>query len=119
METDFNAICEDDSTDEIGNILCTMWRECGQGDFTLVNKTLSTESKRAATIQQSQGMEGGDMIDSDDENDGASLPSGTMNSRIEEGDEAMEEVEEEEPVPLVDPDGWQTVSKPKKTTKKR
>ncbi len=26
METDFNTVCEDESCDELGDLLCTMWR---------------------------------------------------------------------------------------------
>jgi hypothetical protein len=110
LESDFNTICEDESTEELGELIVTLWRTCGEGDLTLLNKVLSTESLRATVIQQSRGLEGGDEIDSDNENDGT-----TLEAVLEGNEKAIEEdMEMEEAPPLVDPDGWQTVTKPKK-----
>ena len=36
METDFNVICEDESTDELGDLLCNMWRMCGEGSVLVI-----------------------------------------------------------------------------------
>ena len=46
MENDFNTICEDESPDELGDLLCTMWRQCGEGDFNLVTNALAREYTR-------------------------------------------------------------------------
>jgi hypothetical protein len=40
MESSFNTICEDESTDEIGQLLCTMFHQCCNGDLTLVTEAL-------------------------------------------------------------------------------
>jgi hypothetical protein len=46
METDFNAILEDGSPDELGELLVTMWRQCGEGDFTIATNALAKEYMR-------------------------------------------------------------------------
>ena len=122
METDFNTVCEDESTDEIGELLVNLWRQCGEGDFTIVNKIISTESKRLEVIGQSRGLERGDEMDSDDENEGLSMPrldaivEGT--SGIDETDMETEELESAEPEPpRIDPDGWETVTRNNKKGK--
>ena len=46
METEFNTILEDGSPDELGELLVTMWRQCGEGDFTLVTNALAREYVR-------------------------------------------------------------------------
>ena len=134
LESDFNTLCEDESTDEIGNILVNMWRECGDGNFERVHQIISRERLRSTdVIKQSQGLESGDMIDSDDENEGGELEAeigardesiipfefSSASSSIAdvammvESSEAPELVE----APVADPDGWETVTKPKKTNK--
>jgi len=58
METDFNTICEDESTEELGDLLCLMWTQCGVGDYTLVTNALAREFYRhtAETLAQSRGF---------------------------------------------------------------
>jgi hypothetical protein len=41
LEDNFNTICEDGSTDELGDLLVSMFRQCCEGDFTLVTNALA------------------------------------------------------------------------------
>jgi pre-rRNA-processing protein TSR2 len=116
LETNFETICEDDSPDELGELLVQMYRECGLGNFTLVTNTLSREFQRHSVVSRSQGIEqGGDAIDSDEDgemtNEGNNSNMGVI----------VEEEEEEEVPPRVDADGWENVvsGKKKKGGKKK
>ena len=105
MDEDFQTTCEDGSPGELGELFCTMWRNCGAGDFTIVNNAMASERVRNDTIARSMGLDSGtgDAIDSDDEcEDGMDM---------EEAAEAMEAVPEE---PLVDEDGFMMAGKGKK-----
>lgn len=140
METDFNTLCEDGSAEEIGEILVTMWRQCAAGDFTLVNNIREKEARVAGNFRQSQGLEGGDEIDSDDENEGLdmaevtaeympTMPSFSFSatqsavaaagtSTIPENTEdAMDTTTTEEKSPQPDPDGWEVAGR--RRTKKK
>lgn len=109
METDFNTICEDESCDELGDLLCTMWRECGQNKFDLVNNALAREQSRNSALITSQGVDhAGDELDSDDDEEiGAA---GDMNM------EMMEEAEQRAAAaaPVIDEDGFETITKGRK-----
>jgi hypothetical protein len=125
METQFNTILEDGSPDELGDLLVTMWRECGEGNFTIVTNALAREYVRHEVVRRSQGVEGGDAIDSDDEDgcgdDTEGIIAAELAAITEEGEGAMEmeDGDEEEEVPRVDPDGWETVARGKKTVSKK
>lgn len=120
LEDQLKTICEDGSPDEIGQVLCSMWSECIVGNYNMVNTMIARERARrnANVIQYSQVLAGGDDEDgeSDDEEDGARDP----NALIQEAMDAMNagelmtinegEMEEDAP-PLVDEDGFQTVSR--------
>jgi len=69
LDTQFKTICEDGSPDEIGDILCTMWRQCLAGDFGLVNNTLAREASRSEMVSKSEGLVNGDAMDDDDDDD--------------------------------------------------
>lgn len=104
METKFQTICEDGSTDELADIFLTMWRETGVGNFALVTNALAREFQRHEIVTASVGLEGGDAIDSDGEDEA-------------EGDAMM--MEEEAPTlvpvaPVVDEEGFETVVRGKK-----
>lgn len=117
LETNFETICEDDSPDELGDLLVQMYRECGLGDFTLVTNSLSREFQRHSVVSRSQGIEqGGDALDSDSDEDGDMTNEGN-NSNM---GVIQEEEEEEERPPRVDADGWESVivGKKKKGGKK-
>lgn len=119
MEAHFNTMLEDGSPDEIGELLCEMWRKCAAGDFEMVNTIKGKERMRPSVTGQCQGLEGGDAIDSDDENDGLALGDVMQTLKEEgegEGDMEAEEDEAEAP-PLVDEDGFQTVVSGKKKKK--
>ena len=121
METQFNTILEDGSPDELGDLLVTMWRECGEGNFTLANNALAREYVRHEVVSRSQGVEGGDAIDSDDDGEEDETAAAKLAAVVEEGAMEMEgemEEEEEEEVPRVDADGWETVARGTKKTKK-
>ncbi len=118
LEQEFNTICEDGSPEELGEMFCVMWRKCCNGDFTMVTDVLAREYVRHEMVSKSQGLAGGD-ADSDDEggldDNGEALVAEAMET-IQEDDSAMQEEEQEAP-PLVDPDGWETVTR--KSNKKK
>jgi len=133
METHFNTLLEDDSPDEIGEILCTMFNNIVKGDFEMVNGICAKEAARTASLagqgvaQRSQGMGGNGDEDSDDdieENEEskarmqAALAEASVGGGLagvkEEGDEDVDMEEEEEAPPLVDEDGFETVISGKK-----
>ena len=103
MDTHFSTICEDESPDELGAIICELYTKCGEGNFELVNSMMQKEALRGGVVSQSVGCDKGDEIDDDDDEEGEG----------EEAEYAMEEALEEE-LPKVDPEGWETVSKKKK-----
>lgn len=130
METDFNTICEDESTDELGDLLCTMWRQCGEGDFTLVTNALAREFSRHTheTLARSQGdsissrthnnflinfiigIDGGDECDSDDDEDDAEVAA--ANDEL-----VTQEIEKQGPV--IDEDGFETIGTGRRGRKPR
>jgi pre-rRNA-processing protein TSR2 len=69
LDTQFKTICEDGSPDDIGDILCTMWRQCLAGDFSLVMNTLAREALRSEMVSKSEGLVNGDAMDDDDDDD--------------------------------------------------
>lgn len=104
-DSNFSMVCEDGSPDEIGELLVMMWNQCSQGDFTLVQNAIGREQARQNVVSASQGLEGGDIVDEDD---------------MEGGDayiETIEEETEEPPAPIVDEDGFQTVTRARKPRK--
>jgi hypothetical protein len=52
LETHFNVMCDDGSPDEIGELLCTMWRECCAGEFSRVHNILGKEFMRHETVSR-------------------------------------------------------------------
>jgi len=105
METQLNTVCEDNSIEEIGELLVLMWRECGQGNFNLVNNALSREVQRQEVLSRSQGIDStGDMMDSDEEDEVTAGNEAVLNAITEE-----DVMDEEPPEPLVDADGFETV----------
>lgn len=118
MDTYFYTICEDGSTDEIGDLFVRMWRECCSGSFTLVENALAREFMRHDMITKSEGLEGGDIDDGSDDGVGGKLPPVDEDDLGE--DEAVDEdggmeVANESRGP--DPDGWETVARGKKSKK--
>lgn len=69
LDTQFKTICEDGSPDDIGDILCTMWRQCLAGDFGLVKDTLAREAMRSEMVSKSEGLVNGDAMDDDEDED--------------------------------------------------
>lgn len=71
METFFNTVCEDESPDELGQLLVGMWNRCCEGDFAQVLEIKRKEALRggAGVLRQSQGLANGDAMDSDDDSD--------------------------------------------------
>ena len=87
METDFNTICEDDSPMELGDLLCTLWHECGEGNFTIATNALAREYERheRQVLARSQGIDNGDEVDSDDDEEvGAAQNEEMMLEAVEE-----------------------------------
>lgn len=140
LDFHFQTICEDGSPDEIGDIFCTMWRQCIIGDFTLVTNALAKEYVRHEMVSKSEGLTGGDAADDSDNDDNnneselllqealsahkaASRSNNNMES-INENDEQQdmlidsENIEIAQTLPKVDPDGWETVTKGKKSNKR-
>ena len=138
LDIHFQTICEDGSPDEIGDIFCTMWRQCIIGDFTLVTNALAKEYVRHEMVSKSEGLTGGDAADDSDNDDNnneselllqealsahkVSINSMQSINEIDE-EQAMiidnENIEIVQTIPKVDPDGWETVTKGKKTNKKK
>lgn len=94
LEVEMNIICEDGSPDELSELLVTMWRECGEGNFTLVTNALAREYTRHDVLSKSQGLETGDCIDEDDDED----------ENMEMDDEPRQPA-----LPIIDEDGFETV----------
>lgn len=113
METYFNTILEDGSGDELGDLLCVMWRNCSIGDFTMVQEIMRKESLRPQILQQSRGLEtGGDILDSDDEamdEDGCASSTVFHQAFAHELEMLKEEEENSPEMDLVDEDGFERV----------
>lgn len=122
METEFNAVCEDGSPDEIGEVLAQMFRACCAGDFSMVERTLHNERVRADSGKRnSVGIDRGDAVLSDDEDEDGRVDGAQENMLLEaiaEGAEGGEDggMDVEAPelipaprVPIVDEDGFETV----------
>lgn len=96
-------VCEDGSPDEIGEIIVTMYRQCAEGDFSLVNSTIERERARQDVVARSTGLEaGGDVLDESE-----AAPSTELNTIVEEEVSAY--------VPEVDEEGFETVARGKRT----
>ena len=134
LEQQFNTVLEDGSPDELGEMLCTMWRQCGEGNFTMTTTALAQESARREAIARSQGVDNtGDVMDSDDDEEdgfygagdevaafvaaavaggGGGEAAATSSSMFQQlggggdGDGGM--MEEEDRLPRVDAEGWET-----------
>lgn len=127
LETEFNTICEDGSPDELGELFVTLWRQCCEGDFTLVNNIMAKETMRKDFIAQSQGLADGDIDDgaSDGDPENEEMLNEMIDEAVQqelqksEGDMAGQMEEEENTPPLVDPDGWETVTRGKKKPQKK
>jgi hypothetical protein len=103
LETNFSTICEDESPDELGELICNLYNQCGVGNFDLVTNLRDAESLRKGVVAQSVGVDKGDAIDDEDESDADDA----------EAAEALLEEALEEEIPKVDPDGWEVISKKK------
>ncbi len=112
VDEEFSMVCEDGSPDEIGEILIQMWRECNEGEFRIVQNVIGKEREREALnpLKQSQGLEGGDAIDENEET-GEETPDISM--------EMAEAVEEAPTGPIIDEDGFETVVRGKRGKKTR
>jgi len=134
LEVNFFTVCEDGSTEEVGDILCTMWRQCCEGDFTLVHNSLAREYVRHEheVLQQSQGLcEDGDIDIGDDQGaDNNNLE--TVNSVFSDRMQCINEFEEEnkiEPIETTitdvtngvqnEEEGWETVQRGKSSNSKK
>lgn len=71
MESNFCTICEDDSTDDLGQIICDLFNQCCVGDLTIVHRMLNQEAERnkGNFLGRSVGLERGDEIDDDEDDD--------------------------------------------------
>jgi pre-rRNA-processing protein TSR2 len=123
LETEFSTICEDDSPDELGELLCTMWRQCLDGNYAMVTDILAKEYMRHEVITRSQGLSAGDIDDGESDGeegegmeDALNEQTQTALQKIQEENE-MEEVEPE--VPKIDADGWETVDRSHKKSNKK
>ena len=100
MDSNFSTICEDESPEELGVIICELYSKCGEGNFDLVNSLLQKETLRRGVVSRSIGCDKGDEVDEEEGED-------------EDAEAAMEEALEEA-LPKVDPEGWETVTKKKR-----
>ncbi len=130
MEAHFNTICEDESTDELGHLMCVMFNELCVGNMSMLERTLTQERSRPGAVTKSVGIENGDELDSDEEMEENRANNGDISSVFTSalaaaqpvagtgtgtGDGDGMEMEEEAPTepaaPRVDADGWETVVK--------
>lgn len=51
MDSHFHTVCDDGSPEEIGELLCTMWRQCCTGEFGLVHSVLGKEFVRHEVVR--------------------------------------------------------------------
>ena len=100
-----------------------MWRECAVGDFTTVERTLRQEKVRSSMIGKSIGLEGGDVVMSDDEVETEDVSGMNLAAISEEGgpDEDMS-MDIPKPTnsrqPVIDDEGFQTVNRKSTRTNK-
>jgi hypothetical protein len=125
MDTDFNTLLEDGSADEVGELLVNMWRLCAGGDFSLVETVISKESRATDVLRESRGIDRGDEMDSDDENDGLDIADAVATAveipNFTERETAMdipmalpaesEAVDDRSGGKLFDEDGWEIAGK--------
>ncbi len=130
MEVCFNTICEDGSLVEVSTMFCDMWKECIEGKTDRVSEELGKEYMRHEMVSRSEGLDTGDADDGSDD--------GEMNEEAEkEVGEAVakalsaaagghgvqlqdSDVQKDTSIlPIRDPDGWETVARGKKATKKQ
>ena len=104
MELELNTVLEDESPQEIAELLLEMWRQCCAGNSTLVTDTLAKEFTRHEVIQKSQKI---DIEDADSDNDCLS----TVMESIMETDDANMVTADIPKVLTVDADGWEIVTK--------
>ena len=105
LEVNFNVICEDGSTEEISELLLEMWKQCGNGDFTIAVNTLGREANRFEVINKSQGIDQGDAIDDDDDDDEDGVNMGNDQS-MDIDDNTNKK---EKPPKVIDEEGFETV----------
>lgn len=131
LDTNFSTICEDGSPDELGEVFCTMWRQCCAGDFSMVTNVLAKEYVRHEMVSKSQGLEGGDTIEEGDEEEENGTDGAETNQQVEQmvqqalaqgqqrdaGEMQTDGPEEQQAPPLVDPDGWEMISRGRKAKK--
>ena len=133
LDTVFFTVCEDGSTDDLGDKFCAMWRECIEGKSDIVTDVLSKEWMRheLQMVNRSEGLEAGDADDGSDDGqmneaelelesalkDG--LAAGVLGSIDESAAEMDEGDSSSADVPMKDPDGWETVARGKKASKKK
>ena len=135
LDTNFQTVCEDGSPDDLGELFCDMWRQCITGNTDLVTNALSREYVRHEMVSRSEGLDTGDADDGSDDGEmneaEQALQEALAHGLSAEGlgaipESAMDEEsgecetrQEAEPAPVRDPDGWETVARGKKATKKK
>lgn len=129
LDRHFYTVCEDGSPDELGELFVTMWRQCCAGDMSMVTNILAKEYVRHEMVSKSQGLEGGDVIDEEDDENDEEGRGGQEGSSAEDAvnqltRQALEGIEEEGAMeddsnapPLVDPEGFQMVTRGRKSKK--
>ncbi|KAG5178463.1 Pre-rRNA-processing protein TSR2-domain-containing protein [Tribonema minus] len=127
LDDHFGTYAEDDR--RIAVVLLDMFAKCGAMDFTLVRNTLAQEQSRRAKPLRSVPAEGADDPDDVTTNIAQGVAAGGMDAMDEadsDGDSDGDGGEDEQPQQpaaaaakaapaprMVDPDGWETVTKKK------
>lgn len=70
IEDKFSIICEDGSPEELSQVFVMLWNECLEGNHSSVVNIMAREKNRQQIIQQSQGLQDGDAMESDSDDDG-------------------------------------------------
>lgn len=105
MDDEFNTVCEDDSTDEVGLLLWEFYRHCCSGDRELVEQELQKlPSGNWLNKCLSQSQPSATQDESDDDSDGEAVQSGPSTSNGQNQMDTQMDTQEEDPDP-----GWTQV----------
>ena len=105
LETNFSTICEDESPDELGQLIVTLYKQSGEGNFDLVNEIIAREARRKGVVAQSVGVDQGDAVMESDEEEGSDAGADG------DAEEQFKEAVREEIPKLIDEEGFELVSK--------
>mmetsp|Transcript_2723 Transcript_2723/g.3876 ORF Transcript_2723/g.3876 Transcript_2723/m.3876 type:complete len:200 (-) Transcript_2723:231-830(-) len=117
LDAQFHTVAEDGSLSEVASIILEMFQKCGVQDMSLVNNVLAREQQLLPSQQLGQKVADENDDDSDEDmNVGSNAQPTAQLATIVENN--MEEVQKGGEA-MVDADGWETVSKPRRSARLR